>query len=92
MRETEKEEAEKTQAQILRNAFEGLKGRQPRSDQELNEWLASDEGKQATIFESTSASRWGETAVAPSRAENGSGFPSESNWETEPSSRDGSVT
>jgi hypothetical protein len=61
MSETEKDEAEKTQAQILRNAFEGLKGRQPRSDQELNEWLASDEGKQATIFESTSVSRWGET-------------------------------
>ena len=60
MSETEKE-AEKTQAQILRNAFEGMKGRQPRSDQELNEWLASDEGKQATIFELASVSRWGET-------------------------------
>ena len=61
MSETEKEEAEKTQAQILRNAFEGLKGRQPRSDQELNEWLASDEGKLATMFEPSSLSRWGET-------------------------------
>ena len=61
MSETEKEEAEKTQAQILRNAFEGLKGRQPRSDQELNEWLASDEGKQATMFEPAAVSRWGET-------------------------------
>jgi len=61
MSETEKDEAAKTQAQILRNAFEGLKGRQPRSDQELNEWLASDEGKQATIFEPTSVSLWGET-------------------------------
>ena len=60
MSETEKE-AEKTQAQILRNAFEGMRGRQPRSDQELNEWLASDEGKQATIFELASVSRWGET-------------------------------
>ena len=60
MSETEKE-AEKTQAQTLRNAFEGMKGRQPRSDQELKEWLASDEGKQATIFESASVSRWGET-------------------------------
>ncbi len=60
MSETEKE-TEKTQAQILRNAFEGMRGRQPRSDQELNEWLASDEGKQATIFESASVSRWGET-------------------------------
>ncbi len=61
MSETEKEKAEKAEAQMLRNAFEGMKGRQPRSDQELNEWLASDEGRQATIFESTAASRWGET-------------------------------
>jgi hypothetical protein len=60
MSETEKE-AEKTQAQTLRNAFEGMRGRQPKSDQELNEWLASDEGKQATIFELASVSRWGET-------------------------------
>lgn len=61
MSEIEKEEAEKAQAQMLRNAFEGMRGRQPRSDQELNEWLASDEGKQATIFESAAVSRWGET-------------------------------
>ena len=61
MSEIEKEEAEKAQAQMLRDAFEGMRGRQPRSDQELNEWLASDEGKQATIFEPTSVARWGET-------------------------------
>ena len=61
MSETEKEKAEKAEAKMLRNAFEGMKGRQPRSDQELNEWLASDEGKQATIFEPASASRWGDT-------------------------------
>jgi len=60
MAENEKTQAEKTQAQILRDVFEGMKGRQPKSDQELNEWLASDEGKEATIFESTSLSRWGE--------------------------------
>jgi hypothetical protein len=60
MSENEKGKAEKIQAQILRDAFEGMKGRQPRSDQELNEWLASDEGKLATIFESSSLSRWGE--------------------------------
>ena len=53
-------EADKAQAQMLRDIFEGIKGRPPRSDQELNEWLATDEGKEATIFESTSASRWGE--------------------------------
>ena len=60
MTENEKDKAEKTQARILRDTFEGMKGRQPRSDQELKEWLASDEGKEATIFESTSLSRWGE--------------------------------
>jgi len=61
MAEDEKDKAERTQSQILRDVFEGMKGRQPKSDQELNEWLASDEGKEATIFESTSLSRWGES-------------------------------
>ena len=61
MSDDEKQKAEKTEAQILRDAFEGMKGRQPRSDQELNEWLASDEGKLATMFEPSSLSRWGET-------------------------------
>jgi hypothetical protein len=41
---------------------EGMKGRQPRSDQELNEWLATDEGKEATIFEATALSTWGDKA------------------------------
>ena len=61
MSETEKEKAKKTQAKMLRDVFEGMKGRQPRSVQELNDWLASPEGKQATMFEPTSLSRWGET-------------------------------
>jgi len=61
MSETEKEKAKKAQTQMLRNAFEGMKGRQPRSDQELKEWLASPDGKQATMFEPTSLSVWGET-------------------------------
>jgi hypothetical protein len=61
---SEEKKAEKTQAQILSDAFEGMKGRQPKSDQELNEWLATDEGKQATIFEPTLISRWGETGHA----------------------------
>ena len=61
MSENEKDKAEKVQAQFLRNAFEGIKGRQPKSDQELDEWLASPEGEQATVFEPTSLSRWGET-------------------------------
>jgi hypothetical protein len=58
---SEKEKAEKTPTQILRDAFEGMKGRQPKSDDELNQWLATDEGKEATIFEAASVSRWGET-------------------------------
>ena len=55
----EKKKAEKTQAQILSDAF-CMKGRRPESDRELNEWLATDEGKQATMFEPTLMSRWGE--------------------------------
>jgi len=58
---TEKEKTERTQAQILRDVFEGMKGRQPSSERELSEWLASPEGKAATMFEPTSLSRWGET-------------------------------
>ena len=47
---SEKVKAAKNEVQILRDAFEGLKGRQPKSDQELKEWLATDEGKMATLF------------------------------------------
>ena len=54
----------KNEVQILRDAFEGMKGRQPKSDQELKEWLATDEGKQATMFESTSFSNFGDTGRA----------------------------
>src|SRR5262249_62164895 len=42
-----------------RDIFEGIIGRQPKSLEELEQWLATDEGIEATIFESTSASRWG---------------------------------
>ena len=56
---SEKEKA-KNEIQILRDAFEGVKGRQPRSDRELNEWLTTDEGKEATIFEATALSTWGD--------------------------------
>jgi hypothetical protein len=41
-----------------------MKGRQPESDQELKEWLATDEGKEATMFVSTSFSRFGDTGHA----------------------------
>jgi hypothetical protein len=45
----------------LIDLFEGAKGRRPKTDRELEEWLTSAEGKAATAFESTSISRWGET-------------------------------
>ena len=61
---SEEEKAAKSEIQILRDAFEGMKGRQPKSDQELKEWLATDEGKAATMFESTSFSRFGDTGHA----------------------------
>jgi hypothetical protein len=44
----------------LLDLFEGAKGRWAETDQELDEWLASPEGKAATAFEVTSVSRWGE--------------------------------
>ena len=47
---SEKEKAAKTQAQFLRDAFEGMKSRQPTSDDELNKWLATEEGKLATLI------------------------------------------
>jgi hypothetical protein len=55
-----KEEAEISQLPTAHDVFEGMKGRRPKSDQELNEWLASPEGKAAMMFEPTSLSRWGE--------------------------------
>ena len=58
---SKREEAEKVQAPTLRDLFEGIKGRQPKSLEELEQWLNTDEGSEATIFESTSVSRWGET-------------------------------
>jgi CRP/FNR family transcriptional regulator, nitrogen fixation regulation protein len=42
--------------------FEGSNGRRPRTDEELNDWLDSPEGKAATLFDLTSGSRWAERA------------------------------
>ena len=39
--------------------FEGVKGRRPKTEEELEEWLFSPEGKAATQFNLTSLSRWG---------------------------------
>ena len=51
----------RAQTHRLLRAFEGIKGRLPRTEQEFEDWLASHEGKAATVFELTSLSRWGET-------------------------------
>ena len=61
---TDKEGMKKAEAKMLLDLFEGTKGRLPTNDQELQEWLASPEGKVPTTFESTSVSRWGETGRA----------------------------
>jgi hypothetical protein len=55
---SDKEQAMK--AQRLLALFEGAKGHRPKSDRELDEWLASPEGKAATAFDLTSVSRWGD--------------------------------
>ena len=57
---SEKKEAKIPQARTTHDIFEGINGRRPKSDQELNEWLASPEGKAAMAFEPTSLSRWGD--------------------------------
>lgn len=53
-------EQDKMETQHLHDLFEGAKGRQPTTEQELNDWLATPEGKAAVVFEPTSLSRWGE--------------------------------
>ncbi len=55
-----KKEAEKAKAPTPRDIFEGIKGRPPETDRELEEWLASAEGKAAIAFQPASGSRWGE--------------------------------
>jgi CRP/FNR family nitrogen fixation transcriptional regulator len=42
--------------------YEGVNGRRPKTEEELHGWLASLEGKAATLFNLTSLSRWGEMA------------------------------
>jgi CRP/FNR family transcriptional regulator, nitrogen fixation regulation protein len=49
--------------------FEGVKGRRPKTEEELHEWLVSPEGKAATLFNLTPLSRWGERARFPRRTE-----------------------
>ena len=42
--------------------FEGVNGRRPMTERELQEWLVSPEGKAATLSNLKSLSRWGERA------------------------------
>jgi CRP/FNR family nitrogen fixation transcriptional regulator len=42
--------------------FEGVNGRRPKTEEELQKWLVSPEGKAATLFSLTSLSRWGDRA------------------------------
>src|SRR5262249_1058992 len=49
-------------AEELLDLFEGIKGQRAKTEEELHEWLASPEGKAATLFNLTSLSRWGERA------------------------------
>ena len=42
--------------------FESVKARRPQTEEELQEWLVSPEGKAATLFNLTSLSRWSERA------------------------------
>jgi CRP/FNR family transcriptional regulator, nitrogen fixation regulation protein len=42
--------------------FDVVKGRTPKTEQELDEWLSSLEGKAATLFKLTPLSRWGDRA------------------------------
>ncbi len=56
----EQKKSESEQSPEPRLVYEGIKGRPPTTDQELRDWLASDEGKAAMAFEPAPASRWGE--------------------------------
>jgi hypothetical protein len=53
-------DAEKSKVPTPLDIFEGIKGRLPETDRELQEWLASDEGKAATVFAPGPALAWGE--------------------------------
>jgi hypothetical protein len=58
----EQEKSEKTEAEVQRDIFVGLHGRPPKSDQELSEWRATDQGIKATIFKVAEFSFWGDRA------------------------------
>ena len=54
-------DAEKAEAPKPPDIFKAIKGRPPETDRELEEWLASEEGKAATVFEpAPGVNRWGD--------------------------------
>jgi hypothetical protein len=53
-------EQEKRRLNTSRIFSKEAKGRRPQTDQELKEWLATPDGKAATVFEPTSLSCWRE--------------------------------
>ena len=55
---SDQNEAEKALTQRLRDIFDGVHGRGPKTDHELGEWLASSEGKAATMFEPAPLPSW----------------------------------
>jgi hypothetical protein len=57
---SDKMDAKNAKAPTPLDIFEGIKGRPPETDRELEEWLASAEGKAAMMFEPASTTRWGE--------------------------------
>ena len=57
---SDNKDAEKAKAPTLLEIFGAIRGRLPETDRELEEWLASDEGKGATLFDDTTLSPWGE--------------------------------
>ena len=61
---SEKEKAAKSEIQILRDAFEGMKGSQPKSDQGAKDGLPLTKAREQQCFESTSFSRFGDTGHA----------------------------
>ena len=58
------EQMELTQKAQMKLLFEGSKGREPKTDEELQQWLVSPEGVAAMAFELTSLSPWGEKGRA----------------------------
>jgi hypothetical protein len=57
---SDKQELENRVPPTPREIFEGIKHRAPKTEKELEEWLASGEGKAATAFQPNVATRWGE--------------------------------